>query len=185
MKENNMMSYEMYEDFKKTMVKTIKTELSAKTANNNQSSDNDLSQRLEQIVYTEQERHQAIIIQFAGRLESKEQNYTKTQTGIDNLQASVEAIKIPAELPPRISQLRIPICHLFGAVPFHKLHDLVVGTLFRYPTEPRPHRQRPEIPLYKDERRSDIRTHRRTGKVIRIKPRQRKNPSDEKRRRRI
>ena len=56
------MSYEMYEDFKETMVKTIKTELAAKTANNNQSSDNDLSQRLEQIVYTEQERHQAIII---------------------------------------------------------------------------------------------------------------------------
>ena len=27
MKENNMMSYEMYEDFKETMVKTIKTEL--------------------------------------------------------------------------------------------------------------------------------------------------------------
>ncbi|WP_419507455.1 hypothetical protein [Alistipes communis] len=107
MKENNMMSYEMYEDFKETMVKTIKTELAAKTANNNQSSDNDLSQRLEQIVYTEQERHQAIIIQLAGRLESIEQNYTKTQTGIDNLQASVEAIKIPAELPPRISQHRV------------------------------------------------------------------------------
>lgn len=30
MKENNMMSYEMYEGFKETMVKTIKTELSAK-----------------------------------------------------------------------------------------------------------------------------------------------------------
>ena len=30
MKEDNMMSYEMYEDFKETMVKTIKTELSAK-----------------------------------------------------------------------------------------------------------------------------------------------------------
>ena len=107
MKENNMMSYEMYEDFKETMVKTIKTELAAKTANNNQSSDNDLSQRLEQIVYTEQERHQAIIIQLAGRLESIEQNYTKTQTGIDNLQASVEAIKIPAELPPRIIRHRV------------------------------------------------------------------------------
>ena len=99
MKENNMMSYEMYEDFKETMSKTIKTKLSAKTANNNQSSDNDLSQRLEQ--------HQTIIIQLAGRLESIEQNYTKTQTGIDNLQASVEAIKIPAELPPRIIRHRV------------------------------------------------------------------------------
>ena len=53
MKENNMMSYEMYENFKETMVKTIKTELAAKTANNNQSSDIDMSQRLAQIVYTE------------------------------------------------------------------------------------------------------------------------------------
>lgn len=138
MKENNMMSYEMYEDFKETMAKTIKTELSAKTANNNQSSDNDLSQRLEQIVYIEQERHQAIIIQLAGRLESKEQNYTKTQTGIDNLQASVEAIKIPTELPPRISQHRVIFSSEspFFIYSFHKLHDLVVGTLFRYPTEP-------------------------------------------------
>lgn len=93
------MSYEMYEDFKETMSKTIKTKLSAKTANNNQSSDNDLSQRLEQ--------HQTIIIQLAGRLESIEQNYTKTQTGINNLQASVEAIKISAELPPGISQHRV------------------------------------------------------------------------------
>ena len=36
-----MMSYEMYEDFKETMVKTIKAELSAK---HNQSGDMDLSQ---------------------------------------------------------------------------------------------------------------------------------------------
>lgn len=40
MKENNMMSYEMYEDFKETIVKTIKTELSVK---NNQSGNNELS----------------------------------------------------------------------------------------------------------------------------------------------
>ena len=34
MKENNMMSYEMYEDFKETMVKTIKTELASRIAAN-------------------------------------------------------------------------------------------------------------------------------------------------------
>lgn len=156
------------------MVKTIKTELAAKTANNNQSSDNDLSQRLEQIVYTEQERHQAIIIQLAGRLESIEQNYTKTQTGIDNLQASVEAIKIPAELPPRIIRHRVifssesPFVIYLVLFLFYKLHDFVVGTLFRYPTEPRPHRQRSEIPLYKDERRRDTRTHRRIGELFEL-----------------
>lgn len=66
MKEGNMMSYEMYEDFKETMVKTIKTELSAK---HNQSTDTNLPQRIEQIVHTEQERHRTIIAQLARRLE--------------------------------------------------------------------------------------------------------------------
>ena len=104
-----MMSYEMYEDFKETMVKTIKTELSARTANNNQSCDNDLPQRIEQIVHSEQERHRAIITQLAKRLESIEQSNIKTQAGINNLQASVESIEIPAELPPRIVQHRISL----------------------------------------------------------------------------
>lgn len=93
------MSYEMYEDFKETMVKTIKTELSAK---HNQSGDSDLSQRLEQIVHTEQKQHRAIITQFAERLENLERSNAKTQAGRNNLQASIEAIEIPAELPPRI-----------------------------------------------------------------------------------
>ena len=106
MKENDMMSYEMYEDFKETMVKTIKTELSAK---NNQSTDNDLLQQIEQIVRAEQEQHRAIITQLAGRLESIEQSNIKAQTGINNLQASIESIEIPAELPPRIVQHRISL----------------------------------------------------------------------------
>lgn len=104
MKENDMMSYEMYEDFKDAMVKTIKTELSAK---NSQSVDSDLPQKMEQIVRSEQERHRAIITQLAGRLESIEQSNVKTQAGLDNLQSSVDAIEIPAELPPRIAQHRV------------------------------------------------------------------------------
>lgn len=106
MKENNMISYEMYEDFKETMAKTIKTELSAK---HNQSTDTDLSQRIEQIVRAEQERHRVIITQLAGRLESIERSNAKTQAGMDNLRASVDAIEIPAELPPRIVQHRISL----------------------------------------------------------------------------
>lgn len=104
MKESNMMSYEMYEDFKETMVKTIKDELSAK---HNQSTDTDLPQRIGQIVCAEQEQHRTIITQLAGRLDGIERSSVKTQAGIDNLQASVDAIKIPAELPPRITQHRI------------------------------------------------------------------------------
>ena len=88
------------------MVKTIKTELSAK---NNQLTGNDLPQRIEQIVYSEQERHQGVITQLTGRLESIEQSNIKTQAGIDSLQAAVEAIEIPTELPPRITQHRISL----------------------------------------------------------------------------
>ena len=104
MKESDMMSYEMYEDFKETIVKTIETELSAK---NNQSINTDLPQRIEQIVRAEQERHQTIITQLAGRLENIEQNNIKTQADVDNLQTAVESIEIPAELPPRITQHRV------------------------------------------------------------------------------
>lgn len=106
MKENNMMSYEMYEDFKETMVKTIKSEISALVPAG-QSTDMDLPQRLEQLVQSEQYRNRTIITQLASRLESIEQTHAKTQTGIDNLQASINAIEIPAELPPRIMQHRI------------------------------------------------------------------------------
>ena len=106
MKENDMMSYEMYEDFKETMVKTIKTELSVK---NNQPTDTDLPQRIAQIVHSEQERHRTIITQLAGRLESIEQSNAKTQDSIDNLQATIDAIEIPTELPPRIVQHRISL----------------------------------------------------------------------------
>lgn len=103
MKENNMMmSYEMYEDFKDTMVKTIKTELSAK---NNQSIDTDLPQ----LIRSEHKHSREAITQLAGRLESIERSYTNTQNGIDNLRAAVDAIEIPAELPPRIIQHRISL----------------------------------------------------------------------------
>ena len=107
MKEDNMMmSYEMYEDFKETMVKTIKTELSAK---NSQPDNNDLPQRIEQIVHSEQEQQRVIMTQLAEKLESIEQSNIKTQAEIDNLQAAVESFEIPAELPPRIVQHRISL----------------------------------------------------------------------------
>ena len=106
MKENNMMSYEMYEDFKETIVKTIKAELSAK---HNQPTDTDWPQRIEQIVHAEQEQYRAITTQLAGRLESIERNNAKTQASMDNLQIFVESIEIPTELPPRITQHRISL----------------------------------------------------------------------------
>lgn len=97
-----MMSYEMYEDFKETMVETIKTELSAK---NNQPADTDLPQ----LIHSEHKHSREAIAQLAGRLESIEQSNIKTKAGIDRLQASVEGIEIPAELPPRIVQHKISL----------------------------------------------------------------------------
>ena len=97
-----MMSYEMYEDFKETMVETIKTELSAK---NNQPADTDLPQ----LIHSEHKHSREAIAQLAGRLESIEQSNIKTKAGIDRLQASVEGIEIPAELPPRVVQHKISL----------------------------------------------------------------------------
>ncbi len=102
MKENDMMSYEMYEDFKETMVKTIKTELSTK---NSQSTDTDLPQ----LIHSEYERNREAIAQLSERLGSIEQSNIKAQVRIDNLQATVKAIEIPAELPPRIVHHRISL----------------------------------------------------------------------------
>ena len=137
MKENDMMSYEMYEDFKETMVKTIKAELSAK---HNQSTDTDLPQRIEQIVRSEQERHRAIITQLAGRLDGIEQNSAKTQAGMDNLQTSIDAIEIPAELPPRITQHRItfssesPLTH--SLVRFLFIGCMILSSALYFATRP-------------------------------------------------
>lgn len=102
------MSYEMYEDFKETMVKTLKSEIAA-LAPAAQPADTELPQRIEQIVGSEQERQRTIMVRLAGRLERIEQNLAKTQTGLDNLQSLVDAIEIPAELPPRIVQHRISL----------------------------------------------------------------------------
>lgn len=42
-------------------------------------------------------------------MESIERSDIKAQAGIDNLQAAVETIEIPVELPPRIVQHRISL----------------------------------------------------------------------------
>lgn len=76
MKENNIMSYEMYEDFKETMVKVIKSEIAALVPTG-QPTDTDLSQRLEQIILYEQDRNRTIITQLAGRLETIERSNAK------------------------------------------------------------------------------------------------------------
>lgn len=151
MKENNMMSYEMYEDFKETMVKTIKTELSAR---NSQSCGNDLPQLIREA-----------ITQLTERLESIERSNIKTQAGIDNLRVFVESIEIPAELPPRITQHRISLAieskGVFWAMIGMMATIVLLCTMLYWTAKPNYDRidQRPEIPLPQNERRSNARTH--------------------------
>ena len=140
------MSYEMYEDFKETMVKTLKNEIAALVPAA-QPIDTELLQRIEQIIGSEQERQRTIMTRLAGRLERIEQNHIKMQAGMDDLQSSVDAIEIPAELPPRITQHRISRRILVD----DRHDDNDRGTLHVVvpdgQTELRPHRQRPEVPL--------------------------------------
>lgn len=139
MKENNMMSYEMYEDFKETMVKVIKSEIAALVPTG-QPTDTDLSQRLEQIILYEQGRNRTIITQLAGRLETIERSNAKTQTGIDNLQASIEAIEIPAELPPRITQHRVVFSSespfILSLVLFLFISSMILSSALYFATRP-------------------------------------------------
>ena len=119
MKEGNMMSYEMYEDFKETMVKTIKTELSAK---HNQSTDTNLPQRIEQIVHTEQERYR----QSASSCRS---NRNSSRTAAEN------------RVPQNIARYRIERSILgddrHDVDNRSAVYDVVLGCQ----TELRPHRQ--------------------------------------------
>lgn len=116
MKENNMMSYEMYEDFKETMVKTVKNEMAA-LISAGQPTD---TERLEQLIRSEQMRYHDLITRLIGRLETIEKKNTETQQDIGTLQTTIEAIEIPAELPPRIHRHRLSVAiesqGVFGAL---------------------------------------------------------------------
>jgi len=179
---------EMVQDFKDAMVKTIKTGLSAK---NNQLTGNDLPQQIEQIVYFEQKRHRGVITQLAGRMESIERSNAKTQSGIDNLQSSVDAIQIPAELPPRITQHRISLTiesqGVFWAMIGMMSTIVLLCTMLYWAAQPNYNRIDNDLKYryIKNEKRSDPRTHCRTGRNFRTEPRQCQNPPNEKGCRRI
>ena len=188
MKEDNMMSYEMYEDFKETMVKAIKTELSAK---HNQSTDTDLPQRIEQIVHSEQEQQRAIITQLAERLESIERSNANTHNGIDNLQTSVEAIEIPAELLPRIVQHRISLAieskGVFWTMIGMMTAIVLLCTMLYWTAKPNYHRIDNDLKYRYIKMKGEATPDRiaELEELFELEPRQRQNPRNEKRCRRI
>ncbi len=175
MKENNMMSYEMYEDFKETLVKTIKTELSAK---NSQSGSNDLPQLIREV-----------IIQLTERLESIEQSNIKVQVGIDSLQASVESIEIPVELPPRIVQHKISLAieskGVFWTMIGMMSTIVLLSTMLYWTAKPNYDRIDNDLKYRYIKMKGEAQPDRIAGRNIRVTPRQRKNPTNKKRCRRV
>lgn len=106
MNENKMISYEMYEELKSSIVKAIKTEIAnAKLTN---TMPNDLSQQIEQAVLSG-------LAQYGATLEGISESFTAKQTEVlsevKNLREAVSAIEIPKELPPRLHNHR----HIIGS----------------------------------------------------------------------
>lgn len=62
-----------------------------------------------QLVHSECKHSKKVITLLAEKPESIEQSNIKAQADMDNLQTSIDAIEIPAELPPRIVQHRISL----------------------------------------------------------------------------
>ena len=106
MNENKMMSYEMYEELKSSILKTIKTEIAnVKPAT---MPPNNLPQQIEQAVSNG-------LAQYGTTLDGISESFTAKQTevlsGVKSLQETVSAIEIPKELPPRRHNHR----HIIGS----------------------------------------------------------------------
>lgn len=106
MNEDNMMSYEMYEELKSSIVKAINTEIAnAKLTN---TMPNDLSLQIEQAVLS-------VLAQYRTTLEGAITTTIEQQSAVlaemRNLREAVSAIEIPKELPPRWHNHR----HILGS----------------------------------------------------------------------
>lgn len=120
MNENKMMSYEMYEELKSSIVKAIKTEIAnAKLTN---TMPNDLSQQIEHAVLSGLAQCRATL---EGTITTTIEQQSAVLAGMRNLHEAVSAIEIPKELPPRwynhryifgsdSKTLTVFFCDLFG-----------------------------------------------------------------------
>lgn len=96
MNENKMMSYEMYEELKSTIVKIIKTEIAnAKLTN---TMPNDLSQQIEQAVLNGLAQYRTTL---EWTITTTFEQQSAVLAEVRNLRKTVSAIEIPKELPPR------------------------------------------------------------------------------------
>lgn len=106
MNENKMMSYEMYEELKSSILKTIKTEIA--NVKPVTIPPNNLPRQIEQAVTNG-------LAQYGTTLEEISESFTTKQTEVlnevKNLHNAVSAIEIPKELPPRLHNHR----HIIGS----------------------------------------------------------------------
>lgn len=106
MNENKMMSYEMYEELKSTIVKTIKTEIANAKLTNRMP--NDLSQQIEQAVLSGLAQYRTTL---EGAITTTIEKQSAVLAEMRNLREAVSAIEIPKELPPRWHNHR----HILGS----------------------------------------------------------------------
>ena len=101
-----MMSYEMYEELKSSIVKAIKTEIAnAKLTN---TMPNDLSLQIEQAVLSGLAQYRTTL---EGAITTTIEQQSAVLAEMRNLREAVSAIEIPKELPPRWHNHR----HILGS----------------------------------------------------------------------
>ena len=99
MNENKMMSYEMYEELKNSITKTIKAEVAnAKTAS---TMPINLSQQIEQAVLSGFAQCRTTLEGINESITTTAERQSEVLVEVKNLRDAVSAIEIPKELPPR------------------------------------------------------------------------------------
>ena len=99
MNENKMMSYEMYEELKNSITRTIKAEVAnAKTAS---TMPINLSQQIEQAVLSGFAQCRTTLEGINESITTTAERQSEVLVEVKNLRDAVSAIEIPKELPPR------------------------------------------------------------------------------------
>ena len=99
MNENKMMSYEMYEELKNSITKTIKAEVAtAKTAS---TMPTNLSQQIEQAVLSGVAQCRTTLVGINESIDNAADQQSAMLAEVRNLRDAVSAIELPKELPPR------------------------------------------------------------------------------------
>ena len=106
MNENKMMSYEMYEELKSSILKTIKTEIA--NVKPVTIPPNNLPQQIEQAVTNGLAKYGTTLGEISESFTTKQ---TEVLNEVKNLHNAVSAIEIPKELPPRLHNHR----HIIGS----------------------------------------------------------------------